>query len=332
MALLMIEGFEARAFKAGWASGQTIATVAGRFGGYALKSGGGGSYASYTCPASVTVISGLAYRCDNATTWGGNYAQIVTFKDPSGITHMDAFVNVTGRIELRRNGTVVATSSLALNPSVWYYVEIKVTIADAGGFMEVRVNGTSWITFTGDTRNAGTASVGMVMYTFSNDQYTDDVYLLDDTGSAPYNTYLGDVKVDTLSPNNNGNSSQLVGSDGNSTDNYQLVDELPALIADYTGSSTIGEKDTYAFSNLATATGTALAVQTSVFGYKSDAGVANIKTVERLAGGTERDSVSMPMAASPGSWLTGGPQVTDPASAPWTITSINAAEFGVKVD
>lgn len=332
MALLMMEGFEAKAYKAGWTSPNTHTTVAGRFGGSALKAGSGGIYVSYTCPASVTVISGSAYRADNPVVWGANYPQIVTFKDPSGITHMDVFVNATGRLELRRNGTVVATSTLSLNASVWYYIEAKVTIADAGGFMEVRVNGTSWASFTGDTRNGGTAAVGMVMYTWSSDQYLDDVYLLDTTGPAPYNDYLGDVKVDTLSPSGNGNSSQLLGSDGNSTDNYLLVDELPASIADYTGSATVGEKDTYAFSNLTTASGTVLAVQTSIFGYKSDAGVANIKAVERLSGGTERDSASLAMAASPGSWLTDGPKTTDPAAAAWTISSVNTAEFGVKVD
>ena len=69
-------------------------------------------------------------------------------------------------------------------------------------------------------------SVGPNGATTANYDY-DDLYICDGTTvpGEPVNDFLGDVRVDTLYPNGNGNSSQWVGQDANSTDNYLNVDD-----------------------------------------------------------------------------------------------------------
>ena len=63
---------------------------------------------------------------------------------------------------------------------------MKAAIADSGGLVQVRLDGTQVLSFTGDTRNAGTAEIATVR--FSNHYAAtgtrhalrlDDVYLCD---------------------------------------------------------------------------------------------------------------------------------------------------------
>ena len=125
----------------------------------------------------------------------------------------------------------------------WYYLEISVTIDDAIGEVHVRLNGstTDEVSYTGDTKNAGTATdIDAVRFAFSG--RIADVYVLNSLGSMN-NNFLGDVAVRTLIPDGNGTSSQLTGSDGNTTDNYLLVDEHNYSSADYVGTPRL-QRDT----------------------------------------------------------------------------------------
>ena len=61
-------------------------------------------------------------------------------------------------------------------------------------------------------------------------------------------------------------------------------------------SSNVGDKDTYAFGNLSTVSGSVYAVQITAFARKTDAGTRLIKTVARL-GATEIESTDQPLSA-----------------------------------
>jgi hypothetical protein len=57
----------------------------------------------------------------------------------------------------------------------------------------------------------------------------------------------------TVTPNGNGDSSQLVGNDGNSTDNYLLADEaVPDGDTTYVQSATSGQFDAYNVTSIPT--------------------------------------------------------------------------------
>ena len=94
----------------------------------------------------------------------------------------------------------------------------------------------------------------------------DDVYLMAGTGDE----FLGDCTVATLLPTGNGFVNQFVGSDGNSTDNYLLVDEQPPSSTDYVGSATTGQQDLYTLTNL-TGSGTVLAVAPTIYAVRARA-------------------------------------------------------------
>jgi len=241
-----------------------------------------------------------------------------------------------GRIQIvRGDGTVLGTGTTILTSGIWYFIELKATINDSTGSAAVKVNGVTEVTVSGvDTRNGGSAATADRVIFFSNGSVggtfrLDDVYICDGTGSAPTNDFLGDCRVQALFPNGDGNSSQLVGSDGNSVNNSLLVDETtPNGDTDYVEGANVGDKDTYAYGNLTPTSGTVYGVQPNLYARKTDAGTRSIASVARLSG-TEVDSAAAALSTSYLYYR--DIRETKPGGGAWSIADVNNAEFGVKV-
>lgn len=188
-------------------------------------------------------------------------------------------------------GTLLAQSA----PNVilfdqYYHVEIKAFVDDAAGTVEVRVNNTTVLSFLGDTRNAATALFGGVIIGFANDAdnnasgvYIDDFYVLNGAG-AVNNNFIGDSRIHSLLPDANGFYSELVGSDGNSVDNYLQVDENPPNTTDYNGSAVSGDQDSYNFPSLPAPVTAIRAVAQRAWAASSDTGVRAARNFVRIAG------------------------------------------------
>lgn len=326
MTLLTTEGFETRAAKDGWAFNVSN-YVAGRYGGTSS-----GMSASYALPAPTdVVVTGFALFLPVAST-------VRTFLDiyDAGSSNPELRLQLRGDryIDFIRGTSAVAgsTSAPVGGGGDWIWIEVKVRANDVTGFLEIKVNGTVVLSYVGDTAGQSGPGAGLgitrLEYSAANAAPIDDIYVLDTAGPGPYNDYLGEVQVETLVPNGNGASSQFVGSDGNSVDNYLLVDELPAVDTDRVESSTLGHRDLYQFTDPAAGVGEVLAVMPCVAVSKTVAGPASIKLVERL-GGTDRVSAAKPVLNL--GWRTSAPSVTDPNGAAWTPANVAAAQFGVEV-
>lgn len=282
-------------------------------------------------PSHATYIVGVAFQNTNGAI---STRTLLALREGSTV-HVDVRIDAAGKLTVTRNGTLLGTGTTVVPNSGWQYLELKATCHDTAGVAVLKLNGVVEINLTGqDTRNGGTGVFdGIQLWSKQsfNDQRTwfDDLYICDGSGSAPSNDFLGDCKVECLLPNGDGATSQLVGSDGNSVNNSLLVDETQENgDTDYVESSNVGEKDTYAFGNLATVTGTVYGVQVIPVAKKTDAGTRQIVSVARLSG-TEVDSAAKN--------LTGGyaqlPDIREakPGGGAWTIADVNGAEFGVKV-
>lgn len=316
----------------GWAlSGTSISASTGRNSTASLRSANDNFAADWTLPSAIaSVVIGFSwYRYSNSN------AVIILRDAVSGVDHLQFKKNAGGFIEVRRgvNGTVLATGTHQLLNTVAYYIEIKATIHDSTGAVDVHVNEVSDISISGqDTRNGGLASVDQLRFGFAADNSVggvdyDDMYVCDTTGSVN-NDFLGDVRVEALFPNGNGNTSNLVGSDGNSTDNYLLVDETAPNTTDYVESSTVSDKDTYAYTNLTPTSGTVKGVQILSYARKTDAGTRSIATIARHSG-TEVDSSNFTLSTSYAYFR--DIRETKPGGGAWSISDVNGAEFGVKV-
>lgn len=319
-----------------WTSfaGATVgAAASGRNGGKALFFSGNADVITKVIDAQAEWYVGFAYQTSNVTTLtaGG----ILRFLD-GGTLHFDLRLDALGRLLVTRNGTTLSTGTTGLVTNTWYYIEVYVKIGDAGvGLYQVKLNGVDEIhsagsPVSGDTRNAGNATADTIRFNgaTSHNNYIDDVYIGDGTSSF---TFLGDCRAEALYPNGNGNSSVLVGSDGNSTDNYLLVDESGApTTADYVESSTPGDKDTYAYTALTPTSGTVHAVTVLPYAAKTDAGTRSIVTVARVST-TEVDSAVLTLSNT-NAYLNEVPRTTKPGGGAWSVSDVNGAEFGVKIN
>lgn len=313
------------------------APVSGRNGNGAQLSGNNIEVLLWkTIDDQSTWIVGWAWRKNG--TYSGN-TPLFKLLDGASAAQVSMYHDGTAFYLYRGDGTtLLATYSAALSVNTWYYFEIKWIGSQTVGTLEMRVNGQVVATFSGDTcQQAGTTARTIVFggdRTQTGTTIIDDIYFCDGTDSgvsgAPNNDYLGDVRIEVLYPNGNGNSSQFVGSDGNSTDNYLLVDETtPNDATDYVQSNTVAEKDTYAMTNLATVVGTVYGVQPVGNARKDLAGTRAFKQVVRSAG-VEQDGAENFLGTSFLLYRE-EPFDGDPSGNQWTISSINAMEAGAKV-
>lgn len=233
--------------------------------------------------------------------------------------------------EVRRGNTagtlIDSYTGGSLAAAVWYAVEIYVKIADSGGRVTVKLDGTTIVDFTGDTKNGGTSSDLDKIQLNGNGVVVlfKDLYVCDATGSAPYNTFLGDVRTAPLIPTGAGATTDLTASAGS---NWQTQDERAYSATDYnTGAA--GDKDTYALNDLPSGVASILAVQVNAIAKKTDSGALSVRTVLRSDGA---DYVGSSVSLGLNDSLTSTDYITDPdTSAAWTTSAVNALEAGAEV-
>lgn len=327
-AVLLIEGFDhlnaaADATSKGWSVAPGGGFTAGRWGGQAFRAGTSISTKSFT--ASSTVIVGFAWR--NSTS--GAKAQMVMLR--ASTTNVCRFtVNASNQIAiLNSGGTTIATGTTALATSTWYYIEMKCFVnagTPASGNVTVQLNGASEIAQTnGNFGSTNMDNIGIVGISGQTTDF-DDIYVVDTTGSAPRNTFLGDVRVQTEVPNGAGNYTQFTAN-GAAT-NFGCVDEtLEDGDTTYVSDSTVGHRDSYTYADIDGGS-TIYGVQVTTWARKDDAGTRQLAPFIRQAG-VDYDGT----AVAQGSSYAGMTQIynQDPTNADWTPATLNGDEFGVKV-
>lgn len=323
MALLGFWGFDDTVAEAGASVGKAAAGRAGGVGSTQTTT------FTLTFANATEVYLGAAYQCAITA------AATVFCKLQEGTTvHLQISSDASSHVVIKNGaGTVLATSTATFDASTWPYIEIHALIADSGGFCEVKIDGTVVVSYTGDTKNGGTGVVNTVNWARISNGTTnvDDAYVCDATGSAPYNTYLGDIKVLTLLPTGDGDSSGWLGSDGNSTNNSLLVDEADSSMSDYVAASVSGTLDLYAMDDVPTGYDV-LAIQELIYAVKSDAGTApTVLPVAKGAVGTIRTDTALPALTTTNQSLPAQIRTTDPDGNALTAAGVNAMQVGVKI-
>jgi hypothetical protein len=232
------------------------------------------------------------------------------------------------------SGALIALSPAGVLDGSWHYIEIFASINSTTGQLTVKVDGKIVINFTGNTLNTGVVTT-IDAIRFRTGKYItspncvisiDDFYVCDATGSSN-NTFLGDVRIQSLLPNAAGTYTQLTPT--GAANNYANVSEVPYNNATYNASPTVGQRDTYGLSDLTASTTTVLGMQSVAHMQKSDAGAANAKVTLLSGGGLYYDTTQ-----SLGTSATAYTQMrqTDPATAAaWTVAGANSLEAGMEV-
>jgi hypothetical protein len=318
-------------------SGFQSTVVPARTGTYVRWFADGNRRDRYTFPSAARHVTfGVTVAVHRKS--GGTSAEFIRLLgDDAATTHITLGMDSNGRLIVRRGlaGTVLGQTDINVLPhSGFRQVEVKVTLSDTVGAVELRVDGkvpSGWSDLSGvDTKNGGTATVFDTVHVYGGgvEWYADDLVIWNGAGSIN-NNFFGVTRVYSCHPNGNGAYSELVGSDGNSVDNYLQVDEsTPYSIADYNGSATVGNKDSYAFADLPVATGNVRGVIVSMIAFASDGGAKSIRALARRAA-VDATGADFTLSTSPAVcdqvW-----EVDPTDAAAWTVTRVNASEFGAE--
>lgn len=194
----------------------------------------------------------------------------------------------------------VGSDSSALSTATWYRVEMtydSTTLASTT--TSARIDETE---FASGTVNLAATPTAFGCFTIAGDatlDYIVDDCAINDTSGSFQTSWPGEEEVIALRPNGNGDNSAFTGSDGNSTDNYLLVDDTPPDTADYVESNTSGQIDDYEFEATPAAlesTDTINVVHVGVYAAVSDATGADPDIVLRIksaSGGTVEESAAL---------------------------------------
>lgn len=302
MALLFADGFDCYASRddfiaGGWAAtsrdNHSFSTSNGRFGGGCVQTNTGtnGFCRMARIANAGTFIIGFAFHYTSATATTANNKILSANVITDGVT-TEAWslrVNNTGdlfffQLAAQRG----ATASAALSVNTWHWIELKVVLqSGATGSVEIRVDGVSVMTVA--TVITSTAGMGLLNFWGADgDSRYDDIIVMDGTGSAPFNDFLGDSRIDTLYPTAAGGVVDWTANTGTPA---QAVDDVPNAAnddTDYIASDTAGEEARFGFTNLGVSPNNIWGVQLKVRGRKPGPGT---RTWRGLINSGDRKSV-----------------------------------------
>ncbi len=259
-------------------------------------------------------------------SWGIDGTELGSIRLNGSTRHLDAYVGASS----------VASGSTTINDITFYVMEIHIKIADASGDLEVKLDGVLplEIDFSGDTKpdaNTTLNNFGVLRSGYTTSAlYYDDLAMNDTIGSVD-NSWCGDGHIIALVPNANGDVTQLVGSDGNQTDNYLLVDELPYNSdTDYVVGSGIGQYDLYNLSASGLSSVTILRVWPESRSRKTNAEAGKIALMFKTNGVEYTQSGKNLLTSYTA--IIGSGYLTNPQTGiAWTIAELDALQIGVKV-
>ena len=254
----------------------------------------------------------------------------------NGTTHCSINIESSGSLTAVRPGFTLHSSSKLLRTTRWYTFKLLMTISDSISANEfiLLVNDEEWLNVpaTADTKSGLTGLANSFMIGDTSAQGFSrryDDFIMQTPGDA----WLDEHRVDTIRPNGNGTTNQLLGSDADSVDNYLHVDEVaPDRATSYVESSTATEIDLYNLESLPFTPASIYCVNPCAIVQKDAAGARTVKQLIRT-GAANFEGATEHFPAN-GSWG----RVEDPFSqnpdtvAAWVVADVDALQSGIKIE
>jgi hypothetical protein len=293
-------------------------SLSGAFGGYAVGCTNGGGQLEMqrrlSAPVSTFILGGR-FLFSSSTNAGIGFTFSDTSNDVIAQVQVILMASPTAAVSATSNGNhmsqsvIVGTAlgaagNVQLGLNNWYELEAELTVGTGtSGALVVKINGITVLNYTG-INTQGTAGptigyAGVFSYAAGN-CWWDDLYGLDTTGAAPYNTFLTAV-AGAMGPRVY--TAPGIADDGvtwtpnSGTNNYSLTSEL-SFDGDttYVSTATAGNIDLY---NIAALTGNSvvLAAQTTFVARQDDTGTREVAGIIN-SGGTNYAGATRAMTAN----------------------------------
>lgn len=286
--------------------------------------------------ASVpVVILGVDFRRPSSCSGESN---LLYFREGS-ITHVYVSADETGTLRAYLGSGVLlgASSAGVITEDSFAFLEVELSVANTGGYVELSVNGTVVLMVSAvDTRNGGAlGEVDEILFASSSTGFPltsnvhdfDNVYVLDDTGAAPLNAKLGPIRIDPLRPAANSGAPDFTPSAGS---NFENVDDTtPDDDTTYNESSTSGNADDFTLADLPSVSSTIFMVQLRTVAKRSDAGLIDL-IPSITSDATQQDGATQALGSSYAEYTDTFP--TDPdGDVAWSDAAVNALVAGYRI-
>lgn len=237
-------------------------------------------------------------------------------------------------------GAALGSASSALSTNTWYHLEIKVTYSDSItlGDVELYIDGVQEIQLpaTTDTDNAGSSTVDGFQLRSSTavgeNHYFDSIVWWSSESGDTWTDLKGIMRIETLYAEANGPTSDFDGSDGNSVNNYQLIDEGPGHHdgnTTYVQSETPNDTDLYGFASMTAIDIESIeGVNVVIVAQKTDVATRSIRAVVNLEGS---ETTGDTHALTELSYLAFVSMFDQIAGSEWTESDVNSAYYGIEV-
>jgi hypothetical protein len=298
--------------------------------GCAIRLNVGGSY------------GGVIYELAAPVLGGGNQVLVTIQVEGDASIGIYAGGNLIGNTALPN----VGTTPFFFNAGVFFYVEFEIQLSGSiTATVSLRVNNNPYLSAV--SGNTGVSASSLICQTAAADYHLwgnaqvngstsiADIYINDDvavSGQPFANTYRGDIQVGPyLVPRADG-TTQWSESSG-APPSYVLVNEVPpdgdtTYVYDY---ATLDE-DSFPFSTVASLVGEIQAAHYCIFQRKDNEGS---RVTQPLSNGSPMPTTSpygnLAFLADNYYYYTYPMDVDPSTNAPFTVTSINASQFGIEI-
>lgn len=226
------------------------------------------------------------------------------------------------------NGVEQDTCAFNSSGAIFSHIGLDVKIDNSAGWVVFYIDGAETLRFEGNTGNADISTVRFGSQAGTSlSIYRDDLYIDDLTGQGAATT-CPDRRFYHLYPNGEGYYKEGLGSDGNNTNNYLLVDENPHTgDTDYVILDAADERETNQMTTITVPAGfTIAAVIPFFFGKKTDAEIDTQAAPLIRSGGADTEGTAQALGSSYSMhWER---FTTKPGGGAWDQTALDGLEVG----
>ncbi len=244
-----IAGFSvvADALKAGFVADTEYLPTGGRFGGgaFACEQSTQSVVKSFAAAGGTRVIVQFSLKMVEL----GFDTRICELRNNSGADLcLDARVNTRGQLEFFTNtGLLIGRTPTGTIPwNTWHSIAIEAEIGSDDGAVKVYVDGVLYINVDGFDLNDGDAGgcdqVNWILTEGgSRVWHLCQIFIYDDSGVAPWNSFIGDKQIYTLLPTSDNTVAWTRSAGGVNAD---LVDDPLSAVSDEDGTFVLATTDT----------------------------------------------------------------------------------------
>ena len=324
MSLVFMSGFEWGTTQEFDQVGGSVVTSPKRSGSYSASLGNG-NWVYKILPQPLTeVYVQFAYY----TSWSSSAVFFVISKGGNDIISINKDGSYRLQVCSGYGGTVYCTGITPIQLNVWYLIELHFKMADTGGIIELRLDGTLEATFYGDTKPGADASFDKMSWgatTGVTNFYLDDVVIFDTFGSVN-NSWPNGLKIKLLKPTADGPVNDWDVNPSGA--HYAAIDEVHPSSTDYIKTSTADEIEHFDMENLPAEALSVKAVQVQAFCLKGA-----FMDPDRIRLGVRinnTDYFSDPIDLPSSSMICKYTLDQNPAGGNWTVDAVNNAKMALQ--